>query len=286
MEKNSSPQKKSSRFAMRENDDVVETYLREISKFPLLTGQEEQTLGKRIVKGDPEARDIMIRANLRLVVSIAKNYVDRGLSFLDLVEEGNIGLLRAVQKFDTNEGCKFSTYASWWIRQAIRRAITNKVKNVRIPAYLAESVSKWRQVAKELGHELKRPPTNDEVAAKIKLPKDKVAAVINALHASGGMGKSDAYELADEIENLIFDTDAPTPDQLLFAESERQEINKLLEQLEERERTVITMRFGMQDTDIHTLEEIGKLLQLSRERVRQIEQHALAKLKRLLEKEG
>lgn len=269
-------------MAHKHSEDAVEIYLREISKFKLLSSKEEIQLADRIAKDDPEARDIMIRANLRLVVSIAKHYVDRGLSFLDLIEEGNLGLLRAVQKFDSSEGCKFSTYASWWIRQAIRRALINKVKNVRIPAYMTEMVSKWRIATKELTDELKRQPTNKEIAKRADLPEDKTPTIQQAINAMGTLAEGETSEFGEDFDNILSDMEAPTPDELLFAEFDKQEVLKLLENLSEREQLVIQWRYGINTNDCKTLEEIGRQLELSRERVRQIEKQALAKLKKSL----
>lgn len=264
------------------SDADLKLYLSEISRYPLLTREQERELARRVRQGDMEARNEMIRANLRLVVSIAKSYADRGLSLLDLIEEGNLGLLKAVERFNPDEGCKFSTYASWWIRQAIRRALISKVKSVRVPAYMVETLLKWRTVSRELAQKLGREPTPEEVAGELGLPKNKLTALRRALQAHGWAAHLGEYssvvDIEDESVQVPGKEDSATDitgglslDQIMAAA------------LSEREQLILRMRFGLPSSEGRrqepcTLEVIGKRIGLTRERVRQIEAQALSKL--------
>ncbi|MEW6357272.1 MAG: RNA polymerase sigma factor RpoD/SigA [Planctomycetota bacterium] len=263
----------------------LETYLREINLVPLLTAEEEKDLAKRVAEGDQEARDKMIRANLRLVVNIAKNYVHKGLSLLDLIEEGNIGLMRAVEGFNPKIGCRFSTYATWWIRQSIRRALTNKVKTIRIPAYMVEMISKWKNKYHELSDKLDRAPSWEEVAEEMDIPQRRAELIQDAVQAS----KSPAQPLDSDmlwlLHEVLEDEKVKMPEDELIAASEREKIEKALNALSRRERDVIRMRFGLETGTPMTLKDIGEELKLTRERVRQIENEALRKLSRIMSEE-
>jgi RNA polymerase primary sigma factor len=260
------------------NSDIA-IYLRDISRYKLLTGDGEKALARRIRQGDREARNEMVRANLRLVVSIAKHYVERGLVLLDLIEEGNLGLLKAVERFNPDEGCKFSTYASWWIKQTMRRALINKVKNVRVPAYMIEILTKWRRATRSLMQSLGHEPSPEEIAEEVGLKPEKLPVIRRALLARG-MGPRGSHETGfiDEIE----DTSALAPggDDLTIDVTNGQPLDQALSAvLTERENLVLDLRFGLgADAENLTLEQIGKRVGLTRERIRQIEAQALRKL--------
>ena len=268
-----------------EPESALSTYLREINKIPLLTPEEEIELAKRVAKGDKEARDRMIRANLRLVVSIAKNYVGRGLSLLDLIEEGNIGLMRAVEGFNPRAGCRFSTYATWWIRQAIRRALTNKVRTIRIPAYMAEMISKWRSKYNELSGKLDRPPTWEEVAKEMHLSERRADLVKAATRATRQITEPVDSDVFSILHEILEDEKTKLPYEQLIEMHEQERVLKLLDSLSEREREVIKMRYGLGRKRPMTLKEIGDKMGITRERVRQIENEALKKLHQMVEKE-
>ena len=267
------------------SDADVKLYLSEISRYPLLTPEQERALARRVRQGDMEARNEMVRANLRLVVSIAKGYVDRGLSFLDLIEEGNLGLLKAVERFNPDEGCKFSTYASWWIKQTMRRALISKVKNVRVPAYMVETLFKWRTASRELSQKLGREPTAEEVAAVLGLGRDKLAILRKALQAHGGVARPEEPGYVQDIE----DESAPVPggEESILDVTGGASLDQILSAaLSEREQIILRLRFGLglpggergPGQEPCTLEVIGKRIGLTRERVRQIEAQALRKL--------
>lgn len=259
-------------------DQGLDTYLADINEVPLLTAQQEIELAKRVQRGDLAAREHMIRANLRLVVSIAKNYVNRGLSFMDLIEEGNIGLMRAVEKFDPKAGCRFSTYATWWIKQGIRRSLVNTVKTVRVPSYMSEIVSRWKATAMELGYRLGRQATTAEIAEQLELPENNWNLVRETVIANSqpvhSMSEDSAAGFADSIE----DTRSSSPEEQILSAMEIDRLRELLEGLDTREARILKLRFGIGTAEPMTLKAIGKRFGLTRERVRQMEQQALERL--------
>ena len=262
-------------------DDSVRLYLREIGKIPLLSAEEELALAKRVVDGDKDAKDKMAEANMRLVVSIAKRYVGRGLDLLDLIQEGNTGLLRAVEKFDPDKGFKFSTYATWWIRQAITRAIADQARTIRIPVHMVETINKLLRTQRRLTQELNREPTNEEIAKAMDLDVDKVEHImkikqdISSLDASIRDDEEESV-LADFIE----DEDTITPEQSATTQLLKEQVKGMLGALTEREQKILKLRFGLEDGKQHTLEEVGQEFSVTRERIRQIEAKALAKLRK------
>lgn len=262
-------------------DDSVRLYLREIGKIPLLNAEEELALANRVVAGDRDAKDKMAEANMRLVVSIAKRYVGRGLDLLDLIQEGNTGLLRAVEKFDPDKGFKFSTYATWWIRQAITRAIADQARTIRIPVHMVETINKLLRTQRRLTQELNREPTNDEIAKAMEIDVDKVEHImkikqdISSLDASIRDDEEDSV-LADFIE----DEDTVTPEESATGQLLKEQVKDMLGALTEREQKILKLRFGLEDGKSHTLEEVGQEFAVTRERIRQIEAKALAKLRK------
>jgi RNA polymerase primary sigma factor len=262
-------------------DDSVRLYLREIGKIPLLNAEEELELAQRVVSGDKEAKDQMAEANMRLVVSIAKRYVGRGLDLLDLIQEGNTGLLRAVEKFDPDKGFKFSTYATWWIRQAITRAIADQARTIRIPVHMVETINKLLRTQRRLTQELNREPTNDEIAKEMEIDVLKVEHImkikqdISSLDASIRDDEEESV-LADFIE----DEDTITPEESATGQLLKEQVKDMLGALTEREQKILKLRFGLEDGKQHTLEEVGQEFRVTRERIRQIEAKALAKLRK------
>jgi RNA polymerase primary sigma factor len=256
----------------------LETYLREINQTPLLSAQEERELAYRIQDGDVAARDHLVRANLRLVVNIARSYVGKGLSLQDLVEEGNLGLLRASEGFDPTMNTRFSTYASYWIKQSMKRAIVNTAKIIRIPTYMVELLSKWRRTAARLQDKLGRTPTPEEIGKALSLPKRQIGIIKKALRLSAASPPGDQEEGGWSIEETILDSRGAAPDQEIGDAEHREYLLSLLDKMDQREATVLRMRFGLDDEEPNTLQEIGERLGLTRERVRQIETEALHKL--------
>ncbi len=262
-------------------DDSVRLYLREIGKIPLLNAEEELALAQRVVAGEKDAKDKMAEANMRLVVSIAKRYVGRGLDLLDLIQEGNTGLLRAVEKFDPDKGFKFSTYATWWIRQAITRAIADQARTIRIPVHMVETINKLLRTQRRLTQELNREPTNDEIAKEMEIDVDKVEHImkikqdIHSLDASVRDDEEDSV-LADFIE----DEDTISPEESATNQLLKEHVKDMLSSLTEREQKILKLRFGLEDGKSHTLEEVGQEFSVTRERIRQIEAKALAKLRK------
>lgn len=256
----------------------LETYLREINEMALLTADEEKMLAGRIADGDLQARDRMIRANLRLVVNIARGYVGKGLSLQDLIEEGNLGLLRAVEGFDPSVGTRFSTYASYWIKQSIKRALVNTAKPIRIPAYMMELLCKWRKATTELQDKLGRPPTLDEVGRALELPKKKLAIVKKAIKVYNLVPQTDQPEHGWSLGEMLMDERTRAPDVEMVEADNLKLVMERLREMDKREATVLRMRFGLDDEQPRTLKEIGESLGLTRERVRQIENEALGKL--------
>jgi RNA polymerase primary sigma factor len=257
----------------------LETYLREINETALLTADLEKELAYRIGAGDTNARDQMVRANLRLVVNIARGYTGKGLALQDLIEEGNLGLLRAVEGFDPTMNTRFSTYASYWIKQSIKRALVNTAKTIRIPAYMVELLAKWRRATNKLTDELGRPPTPEEVAKLLGLPKKKMNIIKKAIRVYNSTPQQDqGGEQGWSIEEMLPCGRSKSPDSELVENDDLKHVMILLEKMDKREATVLKMRFGIDGDEQKTLKEIGECLGLTRERVRQIESEALAKL--------
>jgi len=262
-------------------DDSVRLYLREIGKIPLLSAEEELTLAQRVVSGDKKAKDEMAEANMRLVVSIAKRYVGRGLDLLDLIQEGNTGLLRAVEKFDPDKGFKFSTYATWWIRQAITRAIADQARTIRIPVHMVETINKLLRTQRRLTQELNREPTNEEIAEAMEIDVDKVEHIMKIKQDISSL---DANIRDDEEESVladfIEDEDTISPEESATGQLLKEQVKDMLSALTEREQKILKLRFGLEDGKSHTLEEVGQEFSVTRERIRQIEAKALAKLRK------
>ncbi|MCG6154773.1 sigma-70 family RNA polymerase sigma factor [Rubinisphaera margarita] len=258
----------------------LETYLREINETALLTADEEKDLARRIAMGDVEARDRMVRANLRLVVNIARGYSSKGLPLQDLIEEGNLGLLRAVEGFDPDMNTRFSTYASYWIKQSIKRALVNCAKTIRIPAYMVELLSKWRKATARLQDELNRTPTAEEVARELDIPKKKLGIVKKAIQLYNTTPQSDDDENGWSLGEMVADTREDGPEADLLNADNLKHVYRMLDEMEDRQATILRMRFGLEDEEPKTLKQIGESLGLTRERVRQIEQEALNRLNR------
>src|SRR5881398_335065 len=256
----------------------LETYLREINETALLSANEEKELAYRIGDGDGEARDQMVRANLRLVVNIARGYTGKGLGLQDLIEEGNLGLLRAVEGFDPTMNTRFSTYASYWIKQSIKRALVNTAKTIRIPAYMVELLAKWRRATSQLTDELGRPPTHEEIAKVLNLPKKKLNIIKKAIRVYNAAPQTDHAESGFSLDEMVMDGNTKSPDTEMVEADDLHHVLDLLDKLDKREATVLRMRFGLDDEEPKTLKEIGECLGLTRERVRQIESEALEKL--------
>ena len=260
-------------------NDPVRMYLKEIGRISLLTPQEEMELSVRVENGDEEAKNRLAESNLRLVVSIAKRYVGRGLLFLDLIQEGNIGLMKAVDKFDYDKGYKFSTYATWWIRQAITRALADQARTIRVPVHMVETINKMARIQRQLTLELNREPSEEEIAKKMGISVEKVRDVIkisqDPVSLETPIGEEDDSHLGD----FVKDINTMTPEEYATNEILKEEIKAVLETLQEREQEVLELRFGLIDGTSHTLEEVGKRFNVTRERIRQIEAKALRKLR-------
>lgn len=275
------PSKRRTATPRRSSDALqtpLETYLREINETALLNAAEEQELARAIGEGDVRARDRMVRANLRLVVNIARGYTGKGLSLPDLIEEGNLGLLRAVEGFDPGVGTRFSTYASYWIKQSIKRALINSAKTIRIPAYMVELLSKWRRANARLTEELGRGPTPEEIARVLGLPRKKLPIIKKAIRIYNSTPQTDQAESGWSLGEMVMDERMKSPDEELVETDVLSHVMTMLDEMEPREATVLRMRFGLDDMEPHTLKEIGEELGLTRERVRQIETEALGKL--------
>ncbi len=263
------------------SDDSVRLYLREIGKIPLLKADEELALAKRVVAGDLEAKAQMAEANMRLVVSIAKRYVGRGLDLLDLIQEGNTGLLRAVEKFDPDKGFKFSTYATWWIRQAITRAIADQARTIRIPVHMVETINKLLRTQRRLTQELNREPTNDEIAKAMEIDVDKVEHIMKIKQDISSLDASIRDDEEDSVlSDFIEDEDTVSPEESATGQLLKEQVKDMLGALSEREQKILKLRFGLEDGKSHTLEEVGQEFSVTRERIRQIEAKALAKLRK------
>ena len=264
-------------------DDSVRLYLREIGKIPLLSNEEEVDLAYRIVKGEKKAKDKMVEANMRLVVSIAKRYSGRGLDFLDLIQEGNTGLLRAVEKFDPDKGFKFSTYATWWIRQAITRAIADQARTIRIPVHMVETINKVLRATRKLTNELNREPTVEEIAKEMGMEPEKIDYVMKIKQDIASLDATVGRDGDDEdsvLGDFIEDEGRVSPEDAAAAQMLKEQIAEILSSLSEREQKVVKLRFGIGGGRPHTLEEVGAEFSVTRERIRQIEAKALSKLRK------
>lgn len=262
--------------------DPLDLYLKEISSIPLLTSVLENKLAQRVAAGDIEARKKMIVSNLRLVVNIAKKYVNRGLPLLDLIEEGNLGLIKAVDKFDHKRGTRFSTYASWWIRQAITRAIADQGRTIRLPVHITDLISKWLRASRQLAQELGRRPTVSEIAANMRIPEEKVKAIAKLAQQPTSLEAPVCEIDQGQLSDLLADINVVSPIDKLDENLQQEEIIKLLDHLREKERETLILRFGLRDGVPQTLEQIGTAFGLTRERVRQIEAEAITKLRKII----
>ena len=260
-------------------EDPVRMYLKEIGKVPLLSAEEEIELAKRMELGDQEAKKRLAEANLRLVVSIAKRYVGRGMLFLDLIQEGNLGLIKAVEKFDYRKGYKFSTYATWWIRQSITRAIADQARTIRIPVHMVETINKLIRVSRQLLQELGREPTPEEIAAEMNMPVDRVREILKISQEPVSLETPIGEEEDSHLGDFIQDDNVPVPADAAAFTLLKEQLEEVLGTLTEREQKVLTLRFGLEDGRARTLEEVGKEFNVTRERIRQIEAKALRKLR-------
>ncbi|MCR5747155.1 MAG: RNA polymerase sigma factor RpoD [Lachnospiraceae bacterium] len=260
-------------------EDPVRMYLKEIGKVPLLSADEEVELAKRMELGDQEAKNKLAEANLRLVVSIAKRYVGRGMLFLDLIQEGNLGLIKAVEKFDYRKGYKFSTYATWWIRQAITRAIADQARTIRIPVHMVETINKLVRVSRQLLQELGREPTPEEIAEEMKMPVEKVREILKISQEPVSLETPIGEEEDSHLGDFLPDEHVPVPADAAAFELLKEQLNEVLDTLTEREQKVLRLRFGLDDGKARTLEEVGRKFNVTRERIRQIEAKALRKLR-------
>lgn len=269
----------------QESENGIKIYLREIGQIALLTPKDEIRLAARIKKGDKQARADMIKANLRLVVKIAHDYSNYGLPLLDLISEGNIGLMKAVERFDPKKGGKLSTYAAWWIKQSIKRALANQSKTIRLPVHLVDKISKMKRAGHKLSERLGREPTDQELADVLGVPRAKVAQLrtisIRPASLDAPIGEDDATEFSE----IVGDENALSPFELLRDKTLRQDVRDILEELEKREAEILTLRFGLDGSKPKTLEEVGRKFKVTRERVRQIQNIALTKLRRVMEKQ-
>ena len=259
-------------------NDSVRMYLKEMGKYPLMTAEQEVECAKRIEAGDMSAKDELAEANLRLVVSIAKKYVGRGMSFLDLIQEGNIGLMKAVERFDYRKGYKFSTYATWWIKQAITRAIADQARTIRIPVHMVETINKLIRVSRQLLQELGREPTPEEIAEEMKMPVERVREILKISQEPVSLETPIGEEEDSHLGDFIKDDNVPVPADAATFTLLKEQLEEVLGTLTEREQKVLTLRFGLEDGRARTLEEVGKEFNVTRERIRQIEAKALRKL--------
>lgn len=260
-------------------DDPVKVYLKEIGRVPLLTADEEVDLAVKMSEGDLQARKRLSEANLRLVVSIAKRYVGRGMQFLDLIQEGNLGLIKAVEKFDHTKGFKFSTYATWWIRQAITRAIADQARTIRIPVHMVETINKVKKVSSQLLHKNGHEPTAEEISAELDMPADKVREIMRVAQEPVSLETPIGEEEDSHLGDFIPDDDAPAPADAASHTLLKEQLSEVLQTLTPREEKVLRLRFGLEDGRSRTLEEVGKEFNVTRERIRQIEAKALRKLR-------
>ena len=269
------------------NDSAIRVYLREVGRIPLLTPQQEIALATKIKKGDSKARSLMISSNLRLVVTIAQDYTNLGLPLLDVISEGNIGLMIAVDRFDLSKGAKLSTYAAWWIRQSIKRALSNQGKTIRLPVHLGDKISKMRRVALQMTEELGREPTDDELGEEIGIARKKVSQLKTASIRPASLDAPISDDDLTEFGESVADEEARTPFELLRDKDLHNDVDGLLEVLNDREKEIISQRFGFDGGERKTLEEVGQKLGVTRERIRQLQNSALSKLRRALsQREG
>lgn len=275
---------KSKTMAFEDNDNGFQLYLREIGEYPLITVEEEVRLARKIKRGDKEARATMIRANLRLVVKIARDYSNFGLPLLDLISEGNIGLMKAVERFDPKKGGKLSTYAAWWIKQSIKRALANQSKTIRLPVHLVDKIAKLRRVSNQMTEELGREPTDEELAEEVGMGASKVAALKSAAIRPTSLDQPINDEDSTALGDIIGDEEAMDPYEALRDKDLRDEVGDLLDVLDDRERRIINSRFGLDGQRLKTLEEVGEKFGVTRERIRQLQNIALNKLRRALNK--
>lgn len=273
------PEEPTSKGSDAFTEDSVRLYLREIGRVKMVKPDEEIELARRIAKGDQDAKKRLIQANLRLVISIAKKYVNRGLPFQDLIQEGNLGLIRAAEKFDHTKGFKFSTYATWWIRQAISRGLADKSRTIRVPVHMVESINKMKKTSARLAQELGRKPTEAELSDAMELPVNKIQEIIQADREPISMEMPLNRDEETYLGDLIEDNESSRPDSTTVEELMRQDLNRMLSQLTPRERDIMHLRYGLEDGRQRTLEEVGRLFNITRERVRQIEHKAFRKLR-------
>lgn len=260
------------------NPSPLQAYLNEISKYDLLTPQEERDLARQVIQGNPQAREEMIHRNLRLVVSIAKSYFNRGLSLMDLIEEGNMGLIRSVEKFDPNENCRFSTYATWWIKRAIRRALSGTTKTVRIPSYMTDLIARWRAADVALRGRLGRPSRPEEVAEALHLKPKEFSSMRWAARTSAALGEIASLDATTTISEALEDGGGTRPDKAALVQNEMAVVREFVGSMNKQEKTIIKLRYGLNNQEPMTLKDIGKLVGLNRERVRQVETEILRKL--------
>ena len=271
-------------MAIEDSDTGFQLYLREIARFPLLTVKEEVQLARKIKRGDQEARSRMVRCNLRLVVKIARDYSNYGLPLLDLISEGNIGLMKAVERFDPKKGGKLSTYAAWWIKQSIKRALANQSKTIRLPVHLVDKIAKIRRVSMQMTEELGREPSDEELAEEVGLSPSKVTALKSAAIRPTSLDQPIGDDDSTQFGDLVGDMDAQDPFEMLRDKDLRDEIGDLLDVLDDRERRIINCRFGLDGKNPKTLEEVGVKFGVTRERIRQLQNIALTKLRKALSK--
>ena len=271
-------------MALEDNETGFQLYLREIAQFPLLTPEQEVKLARKIKRGDQKARSEMVRSNLRLVVKISRDYANLGLPLLDLISEGNIGLMKAVERFDPKKGGKLSTYAAWWIKQSIKRALANQSKTIRLPVHLVDKISKMRRVAMQMTEELGREPTDDELAEEIGLSSSKVTQLKSAAVRPASLDQPIGDDDSTEGGEIVGDEEADDPFETLRDKDLHEEVGELLDVLDERERRIINSRFGLDGQKPKTLEEVGEKFGVTRERIRQLQNIALHKLRKALSK--
>ena len=264
--------------------DPIKAYLKDIRPIPLLTAEKEIEFSRRVQKGDVEARNIMIRSNLRLVISIAKKYSNLGVPLIDLIEEGNIGLMKAVEKFDPERGFRFSTYAAWWIKQGISRAIIDQGKMIRVPVYMNEEVFKYKKAVEKLQHKLRRRPQMGEVAKKMQLPVEKVRELDQCIAKMSSLDAPIGEDGGGQVKDMIEDQNLASPQEELETFFNKERAMGLLDLLTERERKILDMRFGLTDGNAHTLAEIALTIGVSRERIRQVEYATIRKIRKLMKK--